>query len=157
VRQWTSEAGWNVVRPGDVEAPLFALNLNTLLTHAGTDTFPDFSGSILLIEDMDAPLGRTERSLVHLSRLGVFDKIKALLWGRVETPDASIAASGANETKAYRALLREFVPSHIPLVTEVDVSHTTPILTLAQGARVRLCAPAGGVASLTLLEPMVSD
>jgi muramoyltetrapeptide carboxypeptidase len=46
-RQWVNESGWRVLRPGMAEGPLYALNLNTLLTHAGTDTFPDLEGGIL--------------------------------------------------------------------------------------------------------------
>lgn len=148
-RLWHAGEGWTVVRPGEVTAPLFAMNLNTLLTHAGTDTFPDFGGSILHLEDMEAPLGRTERSLVHLARLGVFERVRAVLWGRVETPDA------AADDARYRALLAEFLPSHIPLVSEVDICHTAPILTIGQGTLVRLQAEEGSRASLTILEPMV--
>lgn len=150
-RQWNSSDGWKVVRPGIIEAPLVALNLNTLLTHAGTCTFPDLSGCILLLEDMDAPLGRTERSLVHLARLGVFEKVKAVLWGRIENPDA------ASTEESYVRLLSEFVPAPIVLVTEIDLSHTVPILTIGQGVNCRLEAPEGGQATLTLLEPMTAD
>jgi muramoyltetrapeptide carboxypeptidase LdcA involved in peptidoglycan recycling len=148
-RMWTEGEGWTVVRPGQVTAPVFAVNLDTLLTHAGTETFPDFTGAILLLEMMDAPLGTTERCLVHLARLGVFDKIKALLWGRIENPD-----SNATDER-YQTLLRECVPGHVPLVTQVDVSHTVPMLTLGQGTLVSLDAPEGGTATLTILEPMV--
>lgn len=150
-RQWNAPDGWKVIRHGLIEAPVVALNLNTLLTHAGTTTFPDLSGCILILEDMDAPLGRTERSLVHLSRLGVFEKIVALLWGRVENPDE------AADTGSYMNLLQEFVPNPLPIITDVDIAHTVPILTIGQGTKCRLDAPDGGTATLTVLEPMTTD
>ncbi len=84
-----------------------------------------------------------------MARLRIFDKIKALLWGRIENPD-----SNASDER-YRALLRECVPCDLPIVTEVDVSHTVPMLTLGQGTLVSLDAPEGGTASLTILEAMV--
>lgn len=103
----------------------------------------------LLLEMMDAPLGMTERCLVHLARIGGFDGIKALLWGRIENPDSNA------DDERYRAMLREFVPGDLPIVTEVDVSHTVPMLTLGQGTLVSLEAPEDGQASVTILEPMV--
>jgi hypothetical protein len=51
--------------------------------------------------------------------------------------------------------LKEFLPPHLPLVTEFDVSHTVPMLTIGQGSRTLLNAPEGGQASLTTLEPLV--
>jgi muramoyltetrapeptide carboxypeptidase len=150
-RQWNSGEGWRFIRSGFVEAPIVVFNLNTLLSHAGTDTFPDVSGCLLVIEDMDAPLGRTERSLVHLARLGVFDKVTGVLWGRVENPDAS-----ATE-RSYENILKEFIPDHLPLVMDVDISHTVPMLTIGQGTKCRLDAPVEGHATVTILESMVSE
>lgn len=153
-RAWEQGEGWKVVRTGTrtvEEAPLFAFNLNTLLSHAGTSTFPSFRNSILLLEEMDAPLGRTECSLVHLARLGAFEGLRALLWGRIETPDAQ-----ASDDR-YVSLLKEFVPADIPLVVDVDVSHTVPMLTLAQGTLTKLDAPEKGRATLTVLEPTTSE
>jgi len=150
-RQWEYSEGWNVVREGYCVGRLFACNLSTLLTHAGTNTFPNFEASVLVMEAMAAPLATIERSLVHLARLGVLSSVKAVMWGRVETPDPD-ARSGD-----YEALLEEFVPPHVPLVTDVDCSHTVPMLTLSQGMRVRLEAPHGSRATLTVLEPMVID
>ncbi len=149
-RNWNEGEGWNILRPGTVEGPLFALNLNTLLTHAGTTTFPNFEGAILIVEDESAPLGDTERGFVHLKRLGVFEKIKALGWGRIEHPDEK------STPESYNSILKEFVPSHIPLFTDCDICHTVPMLTVGLGVNARLEAIAGEKAKITILEPMVT-
>jgi muramoyltetrapeptide carboxypeptidase len=39
-RQWEENTGWHVLSAGSIEAPILALNLNTLLTSAGWATLP---------------------------------------------------------------------------------------------------------------------
>ncbi len=152
-REWLPNPGPSVVYPGTVEAPCIVANLNTLVTAAGTDYFPELAGRILVIEEMNALLSEEERDLRHLERLGVFDRIAGLVIGKPEV------YSNESAPFEYADLVREIVPQRpgVPVVMEVDVGHTVPILTLAQETRLRLIAPGAGPTRWFVLEAMVHD
>jgi muramoyltetrapeptide carboxypeptidase LdcA involved in peptidoglycan recycling len=150
-RLWLDNSGPQTIYPGTVEAPCIVANLNTLVTAAGTDYFPEMSGRILWLEEMNAPLSQEERSLRHLERLGVFDRIAGLLLSKPEFYTNDRAPFG------YADLVREIVAPrpNVPLVMELDLGHTVPMLTLAQETRLRVVAQEGAPARLFTLEPMV--
>jgi len=153
-REWHSNPGWRVLVEGEATGPLVALNLNTLVASAGTPEWPEFSGRLLLIEEMFCPMSRFERSLRQLERIGVFDQIAGLLVGKPEKPDAEGAPFDRD------ALLLEVLGPRVgryPIVTEVDVSHTVPMHTVPQevAATLRAAAKAGQPVHLELLEPGV--
>ena len=117
---------------------------------------PDFHGAILFIEDMSSSPTQAERSFRHLAALGVFSKIAGLVWGRVEHwSDEGCPIS-------VEDLLLEAIRGELgrdpafPIATDFDCCHTTPMLTLAQGVRVRLDTR-GAAARITLLEPAVAS
>ena len=83
-REWQLNEGWKILSEGTTEAPILALNLNTLTSAAGTSYWPDFTDRILLLEDMEATLSRTERALNQLKFNGVFEVIKGLIIGKPE-------------------------------------------------------------------------
>ena len=153
-RTWEPHAGWRTVTRGAAEGPTLALNLNTLRSNTGTPEMPDFDGAILFIEDMSSSPTQAERSFRHLAALGVFSKIAGLVWGRVEHwSDEGCPIS-------VEDLLLEAIRGELgrdpafPIATDFDCCHTTPMLTLAQGVRVRLDTQ-GAAARITVLEPAV--
>ncbi len=150
-REWLLNPGPQVIYPGTVEAPCVAANLNTLLSAAGTDYFPDLTGRVLLLEEMSAELSMEERNLRHLERLGVFERVAGVLIGKPEF------YSNEGAPFEYADLVREIVPQRagVPVVMEVDVAHTVPMLTIAQETRVRVVASIGEAARWFALEPMV--
>jgi muramoyltetrapeptide carboxypeptidase LdcA involved in peptidoglycan recycling len=89
---------------------MIVANLNTLLTLAGTKFFPDVEGSILVIEDMNAPLSQMERSL------------------KPENYDQQGASFD------LEGLIAEVVGNRsYPILSNFDCGHSVPMLTLAQG------------------------
>ena len=139
-RAWLANEGWKTLQAGAAEAPVLAFNLNTLLTTAGTPYWPELKGKILLLEEMDAPLMKEERSLRQLSLMGVFDQIAGLI---VSKPEVT-SADGA--TFDYDSLIQEIVgPRSYPIVTAFDCGHTVPMITIPQEVRVRLHADPGAV------------
>ncbi|MFS4459247.1 S66 peptidase family protein [Bdellovibrio sp. HCB2-146] len=134
-REWKTNEGWTVLNPGRVEAPVLAVNLNTLMTAAGTSYWPDLRGKVLLIEDMYAPLSRTERLLQHLKLVGGLDQIGGLIVGKPENYDQEGAPFG------YDELIKEVVgPRKYPIVSNFDCSHTVPMISIPQMTPVRLTA-----------------
>jgi len=137
-REWQVNDGWKILSEGVVEAEILAFNLNTILSAAGTRYWPDFKGKILIVEDMDAPQSRTERSLQQLSLIGVFDEIVGLIVSKPEEYDQQRAPF------TYDDLINEVVGSRpYPIVTNFDCGHTIPIITIPQLSFVRLTARAG--------------
>ena len=134
-RQWQDNGDWKTLNPGTTDAPILAFNLNTLLCLAGTKYWPDFSGKILLIEDMEAPQARSERSFRQLSLMGVFDQIAGLVVSKPEFYKPQDAPFD------YDALIMEVVgPRKYPIVTNFDCGHTVPMITVPQLSPVRLNA-----------------
>ena len=152
-REWYPNLGWRVLCAGHAEAPILALNLNTMLSAAGTPYWPDFGGKILLIEDMEALMSRTERGLRQLEYNGVFEEIAGLIIGKPEVFDQQGAPFG------YDELFYEIVGQRpYPIVSNFDCSHTLPMISVPQLAPVRLEAnePKGPV-RLTFLEGSTRD
>lgn len=151
-RRFEPNLGPRTVQPGVVEAPALIANLNTLVTAAGTDYFPELDGRVLVIEEMNAALSEEERDLRHLQLLGVFERIAALVIGKPEIYSQEEAPFD------YYGLVREIVPERagLPIVMDVDCGHTMPMLTLAQETRMRVEAPEQGPARLYVCEAMVT-
>ena len=150
-RNFEDNPGWRALRSGQATAPLIAANLNTLISSAGTPSFPDLEGKILLIEEMFAPMGRLERNLRQLQRMGVFDVIAGLVVGKPEV----FQSAGAPFT--HEELVLEIVGDQrtFPIITEFDCGHTHPMLTLSQGVHVTIEAKQAFETRFTAEESMV--
>jgi muramoyltetrapeptide carboxypeptidase len=150
-REFLKNQGWRALNSGLAEGSLIVANLNTLMTAAGTNYFPNLEGKILLIEEMNAPLSEEERNLRHLERLGVFDVLRGLIVSKPEVYDQQGAPFD------YDNLILEIVGTdrRYPIVTQFDCGHANPMLTLAEMSEVRLSAGVGFDTSLELLCPMV--
>ncbi|MFK7959790.1 MAG: LD-carboxypeptidase [Phycisphaerales bacterium] len=153
-RRWQDEEGWSVVRPGIAEGPAVVGSLSTMLANAGTPVWPELDGAILFIEEMATSPGKVERTFRQLAAMGVFQQIVGLVWGRIESWVGGDAAMTPIDLllESIRGALGGEPP--FPIVTESDIAHTVPMLTLAQGTPVRLDA-SGARAELTVLAPMV--
>ncbi len=150
-RTMTANAGWKALRPGVVEGRLIVTNLSTLCSNAGTPHFPDLDGKILLIETMSGTAATEERLLRQLERIGVFHTIRGLIVGKPEDYRPS------GEPFSQDDLLLEIIGSNpgYPVITEFDLSHTNPMLTLAEDCLIRLESRDGYDVSVAVLEPMV--
>jgi muramoyltetrapeptide carboxypeptidase len=141
---------WRTVRPGAATAPIVAGNVNTLLLLHGTPWWPSLEGALLLLED-DGEFGKpwmVERQLFQLRQLGAFHEAAGLAYGRIDP-----ASGFEDETWIDDILLRATAGTEIPIATGLDISHTTPLLTLPWGVRARL--DAGDQVTLELLDGAV--
>lgn len=149
-RKWEENKGWKVLNAGEITANIIVANLNTLMSAAGTDYFPEIEGKILLIEEMAAPWSKEERSLRQLQLMGVFDKISGLVIGKPETPNNEGAPFGLDD------LLIEIIGQrNYPIISEFDCSHTIPMHSIGEDTLVKLTASSGFDSSFTLLESFV--
>lgn len=146
-REWQPNDGWRVLNSGNATAPILALNFNTMISAAGTPYWPDLSGKILLLEDMEAPLSRTERILRQLKFTGAFDQIEGLIIGKPEFFNQEGAPF------SYDDILLEVIgPRNYPIVSNFDCSHCVPMLCVPQLATVELKAKTGCNVSFRFLD-----
>ena len=68
-------------RIGEVITSLTGGNLSILCSMLGTASFPDVSGKILVLEEVDEYLYRIDRMMVQLKRAGVFKKVAGVVIG----------------------------------------------------------------------------
>lgn len=137
-REWTPNSGWRILSEGMSEGPILALNLNTLTSAAGTSYWPDFKDKILLLEDMETSLSRTERALNQLKFNRVFDQIKGLIIGKSEIYNQEGAPFNYDEL-----LLETIGPRTYPIISNFDCSHCVPMISIPQLALIKLVASHG--------------
>lgn len=128
-RQWKVNTGLRCYRLRPFSGRMVGGNLETLLSLAGTDYFPDIRGKVLLIEEANAkPESLIRRELVQLREMGVLSQIAALVCGRFW------GWSQQQQTQFWdqmlSAVLRE---TSVPILTNADFGHTDPMLTLPIG------------------------
>lgn len=68
--------------PGRASGHLLGGNLSLLAASVGTPDFPDLTGAILLIEDVDEPPYRVDRMLTQLRRAGVLAGLAGVAVGQ---------------------------------------------------------------------------
>jgi len=142
-REFKQNEGWQNIRDGNAKAPIFAYNLNTLVSLAGTKYFPDLKNSILCLEQMDTDMAKEERQLHQLKLMGVFKHVKALIVSKAERFSNLNASFDHNEL-----LLEIFHKENFPIITNFDCGHTHPMLTIAQGVECEISASADNVSVL---------
>lgn len=74
-------AGGECVKEGDAQGILIGGCLSLLRNLCGTPYFPEMSGKILLIEDVEEPTYKIDLMLQQISRNPGFDKIKGIIFG----------------------------------------------------------------------------
>jgi len=121
------------VNKGEAEGLLFGGNLNTLCFLGGTDYIPDLNGAILFLEDEGESTSWTERRLFYLEQLGILSQIEGIIFGR---PYQFTTDSPA---RSLESVLSYFGQRHnMPIVADVDIGHTSPMITLPLGMNVKL-------------------
>ena len=140
-------SGWRTIRGGRSEGWLFGGNLETIAWHLrGSSLWLDLTGALLFLEvSEDAPSpAEVDSYLTDLEHLGVFEQVSGLLFGRPLRYPASQAEPLLDVVR------RHTERSGIPVLADVDLGHTDPMLTLPLGATAHLDASAR---TFRLLEP----
>lgn len=118
---------------GICEGKLIGGNLGTLCILGGTEYMPDFDRVILFLEEEGESTSSVERRLFYLEHLGIFKKIKGVLFGR-----PSNFVTDSND-RTLHDILREFGEKYkIPVVADVDFGHTSPMITVPIGINAKI-------------------
>ncbi len=137
------------ITPGKARGRLQGGNLAVLTGMIGSDYLPDFSGSILFLEEVGEAIYRVDRMLTQLKLAGVLDQIAGLVFGR---------CSDCKPGKGYGSLTLEEVlsdhiaPLGIPAWYGSMIGHIEDKFTIPLGVEAEINADSG---TIKLLEPAV--
>jgi muramoyltetrapeptide carboxypeptidase len=71
-----------VTVPGRAQGVLLGGNLCLLAASLGTQDFPDLTGAVLLLEEVDEPPYKVDRMLTQLRRAGALDHLAGIALGQ---------------------------------------------------------------------------
>jgi muramoyltetrapeptide carboxypeptidase len=136
-RELCESEGWVTIRAGTAEGPLLGGCLESICWQLkGSRAWLDLSGSIFFIEAADE--ARTpayvDAYLTDLEQLGAFDLIAGLVVGRPYAYDEQ-----TRET-LWDVVRRRTDQAGIPVLANVDLGRTDPMITLPLGASAALDA-----------------
>ncbi|MGB9617072.1 MAG: S66 peptidase family protein [Desulfomonilaceae bacterium] len=123
------------IRPGRGAGPLIGGCLSIVSALVGTPYFPDLSGAILLLEDVNEPLYRLDRMFTQLRLAGIYDSISGMVLGHFIAPDGRDLGAEV-ETLVYERT-QQF---DFPIVSRFPHGHRLPNLTLPHGMHAELDA-----------------
>lgn len=152
LRIYQQNDGWQALINGETfKKKALIANLETLLSFAGTDFFPDVTDRILILEEVDSSFSIMERNYQHLSFMNVFNKISGLIISKTNHLDYQ----GCDLTRE-EILLKIIGKKKYPIITNFDCGHTFPMLTLSQEILLSVHAQGNNV-SIIVEESMVEN
>jgi muramoyltetrapeptide carboxypeptidase len=117
-----------VARHGRCVGPLLGGCLSLVTALLGTHCLPDFSGAVLVLEDVSEPLYRLDRMITQLQLAGIFDAIEGLVLGYFLGP------RGADFSREVEQMVLEITRKHdFPIVSGFPHGHRLPNLMFAHG------------------------
>lgn len=126
---------WEALVEGEGEGVLSGGNLATLAHLCGTPFQPDFSGSVLALEDLNEAPYRIDRALTQMRLSGVFSGVAGVMVGEcLHCGDAEVIDG------VFRDI---FAPLGIPVVTGGRFGHGSTNVPMVFGERVALSSDAG--------------
>ncbi|EIM63466.1 S66 peptidase family protein [Desulfobacter postgatei] len=121
-----------VLAGGRATGPLMGGNLATLVHMIGTAFQPDFTGSILFIEDVGEPAYKIDRMLTQMKMAGVLEGVKGVATGSFENCD--------DESYIPQIIQEVFIDANIPICMGIDAGHGAVNRSLPMGGGVILDA-----------------
>lgn len=129
-------SGLKTYSKGKATGTIVGGNIGTLLLLAGTPFWPKMKGKILFIEDDESETPKTiDRFFTQLRHMGVYKQINGMVVGRFAR------SVGFSKSDSLDMILKDALKGYkFPVITEFDMGHTDPILTLPIGAKVKIDA-----------------
>ncbi len=135
-RKLIKAPNWEYIKKGFGEGNLIGGNVDTFNFLVGTEYFPNIDNSIFFFEDSfynnPSEIKRLFRGLVHLKQVRVFDSLNGMIIGRINGCDR---ITYKYLVKGILDLTRDF---DFPILSNVDIGHTEPKLTLPIGVNSKL-------------------
>lgn len=130
------------ITTGTARGKIIGGNLSVLSAIIGSPYVPDFSGSILFIEDVGESIYRIDRMITHLKIAGILDKISGFIFGQC----TNCSPNGGYASLTLEQVLNDHIePLGIPAWIGAQIGHIEPILTFPMGVEVEINANNGTI------------
>lgn len=141
------------LRPGTATGPLLGGNLSVLTRLVGTPYAPDWSGALLVLEDVAEAPYRIDRMLAHLQHAGVLDVVSGVILGtfRPDTPPPDRPSLSLDTVFSDY-----FADRPYPVATGLPYGHLLPRCSVPIGVPATLTANTTD-ARLQVLAPVVAS
>ena len=137
--------------PGRARGRLVGGNLTLLSALAGSPWFPDTTGAILFLEEVDEYIYRCDRMLTQLALAGVFEKVAGVVLGGFT--DCDVSPSGYGRFSLHDVFAQHLAPLGKPAFSGAMIGHVSQKRTIPLGVEAEIDAEAG---TIQLLEPAVA-
>ncbi len=129
---------WKVFNSGEAEGELMGGNIASLATVVGSRYCPVelFRDKILILEDIGEDFGELDSMLTLMDLLGVFQKIKGVIIGKLK--DCSAPQNVEMDVRDFIKLV--FSKYDFPIIYDCDFGHVPDNLCLPFGCRARMIA-----------------
>jgi muramoyltetrapeptide carboxypeptidase len=125
--------------PGTASGPLLGGNLSVLSRLVGTPYAPDWSGAILVLEDVAEAPYRIDRMLSHLQNAGILDVVSGVVLGRFRTGDLD----SDRPTLSLDTVFADYFDDRpYPVAKNLNYGHLLPRVSLPIGVPVHLSTTA---------------
>ncbi len=122
-------------RDGYAVGELTGGNLSVLYSLNGTGFFPEMTGKILFIEDIDEYLYHLDRMMMNLLLSGSFHKIKALIIGGFTDLKDNTIPFGSKYEEIISGIVKKF---NFPVAFSFPAGHQNTNMTLIFGRQMQL-------------------
>jgi muramoyltetrapeptide carboxypeptidase len=134
--------GSSLNRTGTAKGELIGGNLALVAHLIGTSSFPQTTGKILFLEDIDEQLYNIDRMMYQLKRSGVLDRLAGIIFGGFSKTKDTERPFG----KKLKQLLLDVVSDYsYPVCFDFPVSHETQNYSLKEGGIYQLHVDQEGV------------
>ncbi len=121
------------IHSGTAEGPILGGNLSVLVAMIGSEYLPDFSNSILFLEDVGEDVYRLDRMITQLKLAGILDTINGFIFGKCTNCDA-----GSNSLTLEEMFNDHIKPLQIPAFSGAMISHESKNVTIPVGLRAHM-------------------
>ncbi len=141
----------STIRPGKAVGRLLGGNLSVLAALVGTPWLPDFTGSILFLEDTGEAEYRIDRMLTQLGQAGILRKCAGIIFGQCTRCTTGIADYSGFTIP--QLLFQHFGSLGVPAFHGANIGHVGNQFSVPVGVRAEIDA---GTGTIRILEPAVS-
>ena len=119
---------WTINKKGKAVGKIIGGNLSSILTIVGTEFLPleIFNDKILFLEDTNIEIPEFDSFMQSLKLRGIFENIKGLIIGKFD--------NSKNNSEVEGFLNVFFKEYNFPIIYNVDLGHTNPMITIPIGS-----------------------
>jgi muramoyltetrapeptide carboxypeptidase len=133
------------ITPGTASGRLLGGNLTVLTAMMGSEYMPDWTGSILFLEDTNENIYRIDRMLTQLKLAGVLQKIAGFVFGKC----TKCGPGEGNGSLTLEEVLNDHIrPLKVPAWSGSMIGHIDHKFTVPIGVRAEINAGRGTIALL---------